>query len=57
MVGNHGPKKKQIDKLLRKIYYDPERAGSFGGINALKRVVGEQVSTPDIEYWLQSQDT
>jgi transposase InsO family protein len=50
-------KKKRIDKVLRKIYYDPEHAGSFGGINALKRVVGKQVSTSDIEYWLQSQDT
>jgi hypothetical protein len=46
-------RKKRIDKFLRKIYYEPEHAGSF----ALKRVVGKQVSTPDIEYWLQSQDT
>ena len=57
MAGNPGVKQKKIDKLLRNIYYDPEHSGSFDGINAVKRVVGKQASTSDIENWLQSQDT
>jgi hypothetical protein len=59
MRGKVGRKKQEAsnEKLLNKIYYDPNHAASFGGINALKRVVGGKVSTSDIKSWLQTQDT
>ena len=38
---------------LQQRYYDPKRAGSYGGVAALRRIVPEQ----DVERWLSEQDT
>ena len=37
---------------LQQLYYDPKRVGSYGGVDALRRVVPEQ----DVERWLSKQD-
>ncbi|XP_064622575.1 uncharacterized protein LOC135484818 [Lineus longissimus] len=55
-TGNNGTSKK-TDRLLKRTYYDPGHAGSFGGIDALKRAVGSKVSTGAIKKWLRTQDT
>ena len=33
---------------LQQLYYDPKRVGSYGGVDALRRVDPEQ----DVERWL-----
>jgi len=57
MNGNHGIRNDKTDALLSKIYYDPSHPGSFGGINALKRIVGNKVSENQLKNWLSTQDT
>ena len=37
---------------LQQIYYDPKRVGSYGGVDALRRVVLEH----DVDRWLSKQD-
>ncbi|GIY45648.1 uncharacterized transposon-derived protein F54H12.3 [Caerostris darwini] len=42
---------------LEKFYKNPEKPASFGGINALRRAVGNQVKTKDIKQWLETKDS
>ena len=57
------PRKKKetkYEKLLRKIYYTPKEAASFGGIQGLKyasRTKGQSLKTKQVVRWLSSQDT
>ena len=50
--GNRG-----IHSYLSKIYYDPAHPGSFGGVQALRRVTDGRVSNKDLTRWLSTQDT
>ena len=57
------PRKKKeakYEKLLRKIYYTPKEAASFGGIQGLKKasqIKGKKVKTKQVARWLSTQDT
>lgn len=51
---------KAMEKYLRKIYYDVKGPASYGGVNALYRVVkrdGKKISRDQLSEWLSSQDT
>ena len=53
-------KEAQYEKLLRKIYYTPKEAASFGGIQGLKKashIKGKKLKTKQIVRWLSTQDT
>lgn len=45
---------------MKKIYYDPENAGGYGGIQKLKQAVfentGIRCTDSDIENWLLKQE-
>ena len=45
---------------LEKVYYDPEHAASFGGVDAVHRASKEEglkITRPEIKQWLHKQDT
>jgi hypothetical protein len=49
-----------MDKLLQKIYYDPENEGSFGGIDKLYKKAIEHdpsITRDDVKEWLSEQLT
>lgn len=56
-------KKKAENRLkekLHKIYYDPSKTGSYGGVNQLVRAVREHLphtKKSEVEEWLSEQDT
>ena len=47
-------KKNKTREKLRRLYYTPERPGSYGGVNALKRVT--KIKTSTLKDWLSHQD-
>ena len=51
-------KKKQptLDQTLKNVYYTPKHASSYGGINAIKRVVPKKYKK-QVQPWLSQQDT
>ena len=53
-------KEAKYEKLLRKIYYTPKEAASFGGIQRLKEAShtkGKKLKTKQVVRWLSTQDT
>ena len=53
-------KEAKYEKLLRKIYYTPKEAASFGGIQRLKEAShnkGKKLKTKQVARWLSTQDT
>ncbi len=46
-----------MEKILNQTYRKPELPASFGGINALQRVLKGRVKGKDIKKWLQSKDS
>lgn len=44
-----------VERELKRIYFDPQSPGSYGGVEALKRA--SQLRRQDITNWLQSQDS
>ena len=51
---------RKTDRVLKSIYYNPARAGSYGGVERLQKAVKEQtgvrVSTDRVQDWLAAQD-
>ena len=43
------------DAKLDRVYFDPERVGSYGGVDALHRAIGE-VPKCTAKRWLSEQD-
>ena len=57
---DHGYKNisSQVDRLLSRIYYTPNRVGSLGGVDALLRAVKKQrpqLNRRTVETWLRTQ--
>ena len=51
---------KSWNTLLKKLYYSPKNAGSFGGVEKLWREASkydERIRISDVENWLRKQDT
>ena len=44
----------RVEESLKRVYFDPKRVGSYGGVNALRRVMRAQVKA--IKQWLSEQD-
>ena len=51
-----GKKKQLLEQTLKKVYYTPSHASSYGGINAIKRVVPKKYKK-QVQPWLSQQDT
>jgi len=51
MVG----RKTRLENVLRRIYINTKHVGSFGGVNALRRVA--RVPLKEVKRWLLAQDT
>ncbi|GBL91271.1 Putative uncharacterized transposon-derived protein F54H12.3 [Araneus ventricosus] len=45
------------ENSLEKFYKNLEQPASFGGLNAIRRAVGNKVKTKDIKQWLESKDS
>ena len=49
-----GPSVLMTPKSLKKVYFDPKRVGSYGGVNALRRVT--HAPRKIVAQWLSEQD-
>lgn len=51
---------RKTERVLRSIYYDPARAGSYAGVERLQKAVEEQtgkkISSDEVREWLSAQD-
>ena len=54
-----GAKKRSTDvnRVLSETYYEPSRAGSFGGVGSLSKAVKGKVSASKVRGWLSGEDT
>lgn len=46
-----------MEKLLRKIYYNPAHPAGFAGVNPVLRYTKGKMTPNEVKYWLQTQDT
>lgn len=50
----------KTDRVFKRIYYDPRKAGSYGGVESLHKAVEEQTgkkpAIAQVEDWLAGQD-
>ena len=45
---------RRVEESLKRVYFDPKRVGSYGGVNALRRVTRAPVKA--VKQWLSEQD-
>ena len=45
---------RRVEESLKRVYFDPKRVGSYGGVNALRRVTRAPVKA--VNQWLSEQD-
>lgn len=45
---------RRVEESLKRVYFDPKRVGSYGGVNALRRVT--RVPVKAVKQWLSEQD-
>ena len=45
---------RRVEESLKRVYLDTKRVGSYGGVNALRRVTRTSVKV--IKQWLSEQD-
>ncbi len=50
-------KQTQLDKTLNKVYYTPKHAASYGGVQAIERVVAGRKQKKKVKAWLRQEDT
>ena len=55
-MGRAKKKHAQLDQTLKRVYYTPKHASSYGGVRAIERVVPSKYKK-QVQPWLRQQDT